>query len=232
MKTKSEYAYVLYHAKKIKAVNLFGGKCEQCGEDRPWILTFHHKDPNEKEFKIGELLSLRWSKLKNEVLKCRLLCHNCHRKIHNQNNITKDVISKQLLLEYKNIKGCQECSYDKCNGSLSFHHRNSKEKMFELSTKRIKTFDDLDLYIKDELDKCDVLCQNCHADLHFDEDRFEKYKDEIMEKVNNYRETQDPISHEIIKQLLSEGKTQIEIARLFGRNKSTISCIMKRHNLK
>ena len=63
-------------------VDYKGGKCIVCGYNR-YIgnLTFHHLDPNEKEFQIsGKSISLE--KLKVEADKCALLCHLCHGEVH------------------------------------------------------------------------------------------------------------------------------------------------------
>lgn len=69
---------------KIELVNIKGGKCERCGySECIRALTFHHRNPDEKEFGIsakGNTMSLE--KLKQEISKCHLLCFNCHMFIH------------------------------------------------------------------------------------------------------------------------------------------------------
>lgn len=66
---------------KQKAVDLLGGKCEKCGYNHYiGALEFHHKDPNHKDFEITS--SLSWDRIEAEVLKCTLLCANCHREEH------------------------------------------------------------------------------------------------------------------------------------------------------
>ncbi len=69
---------------KKKAVDLKGRRCEICGLVEDYcVYDFHHKDPNEKDFSLGDKKStLVWSKVKEEVDKCMLVCSNCHRKIH------------------------------------------------------------------------------------------------------------------------------------------------------
>lgn len=61
-----------------------GGKCEICGYDRcATALEFHHINPDEKEFGIGQKGYTRsFEKNKEEVDKCILVCANCHREIH------------------------------------------------------------------------------------------------------------------------------------------------------
>lgn len=67
---------------KLKAVALLGGKCAMCGYDRcTRALQFHHKDPKEKEFQISGS-SASWARIKAEVLKCVLVCANCHIEVH------------------------------------------------------------------------------------------------------------------------------------------------------
>ena len=55
---------------------------------------------------------------------------------------------------------CQRCGYDACIEALEFHHRNPKEKdptySFNWGIKKLKK----------ELDKCDILCANCHREVH------------------------------------------------------------------
>lgn len=61
-----------------------GGKCEICGYDRCiGALEFHHINPEEKEFGIGQKGYTRsMEKNKAEADKCILVCANCHREIH------------------------------------------------------------------------------------------------------------------------------------------------------
>lgn len=58
--------------------------CEDCGEENPVCLEFHHNDKNEKDQSVARLISYTSSKdrLKIEMGKCTLLCRNCHRKVH------------------------------------------------------------------------------------------------------------------------------------------------------
>lgn len=72
--------------RKLKLIQLKGGKCEICGYDKNIAsLTFHHIDPKTKFFNVElrNIANYKWSKVLNESAKCRLLCHNCHHEIHN-----------------------------------------------------------------------------------------------------------------------------------------------------
>lgn len=71
--------------------------------------------------------------------------------------------TKEKLIEYKGGK-CEKCGYNKCSDALEFHHNNPNEKDFGISTRGdIKSFEAL----KKEVDKCTLLCSNCHRELHF-----------------------------------------------------------------
>jgi hypothetical protein len=63
-------------------------KCSKCKEAHPATLDFHHKNPNEKEFQLTRLTHYGYSKerIKNEISKCIVLCANCHRKLHYNEN--------------------------------------------------------------------------------------------------------------------------------------------------
>ena len=69
---------------------------------------------------------------------------------------------KKLMVEYKG-GSCIICGYNKYLGALEFHHLNPKEKDFNLSHMKRYTFDDK---IKNELDKCVLVCSNCHREIH------------------------------------------------------------------
>lgn len=57
--------------------------CENCPENHPACLDFHHINPEEKRFAIANVKDfLSWSALKTEIAKRRVLCANCHRKEH------------------------------------------------------------------------------------------------------------------------------------------------------
>ena len=56
--------------------------CEKCGEDRWYLLDFHHINPNEKELAIASAISTSIDAVKKEIEKCIPLCSNCHREFH------------------------------------------------------------------------------------------------------------------------------------------------------
>lgn len=70
---------------------------------------------------------------------------------------------KQQCVDYKGGK-CSECGYNKCIGALDFHHLDPNKKDFSIGKKAINSFSDI---IKKELDKCILLCANCHREKHY-----------------------------------------------------------------
>ena len=58
--------------------------CKKCDEKRWWVLDFHHVD--EKKEDISTLLSHGITIVKKEIKKCEIVCANCHRDIHFQEN--------------------------------------------------------------------------------------------------------------------------------------------------
>lgn len=78
---------------------------------------------------------------------------------------------KVLAVEYKGSK-CQMCGYDKCIAALEFHHLDPTKKDFTIANSgHIRSFNN----IIPELDKCILLCSNCHREEH---DRLRKNEDE------------------------------------------------------
>lgn len=57
-------------------------KCAKCGDTRTYVLDFHHKDKDEKEFTIGKIKKGSLELIQKEIDKCAVLCANCHREFH------------------------------------------------------------------------------------------------------------------------------------------------------
>ena len=66
-----------------------------------------------------------------------------------------------MLIAYKGGK-CERCGYDKSSRALEFHHLNPSEKDFGISKVLTRSIQSL----KEEADKCVLLCSNCHAEIH------------------------------------------------------------------
>lgn len=73
-----EYMLRLYHERMAKAREQLGGRCVRCGETED--LDFDHVDRKQKSFTIGMMWSLSEVKFQAELMKCQLLCHDCHNK--------------------------------------------------------------------------------------------------------------------------------------------------------
>ena len=71
--------------------------------------------------------------------------------------------NKWKALQYKGGK-CQTCGEDR-PATLCFHHRDPSQKELKLDGRSFanRKWE----LIKEEVDKCDILCHNCHNMLHY-----------------------------------------------------------------
>ena len=60
--------------------------CICCGESRKYLIEFHHRDPNEKEFVMAHWRKKSKEAILEEIKKCDTLCKNCHAEYHYLNN--------------------------------------------------------------------------------------------------------------------------------------------------
>ena len=100
---------------------------------------------------------------------------NLSKKAYKKTNRTKELNRirrkeryrkyKIKAVEYKGGKCCR-CGYNKCVASLEFHHVDPDKKEAQVSK-----FFAMNSWnkIKTELDKCVLLCANCHNELHYNE---------------------------------------------------------------
>ena len=67
-----------------------------------------------------------------------------------------------MAVEYKG-GCCQRCGYDRCMDALEFHHIDPSQKDFSISEKGYTRSGER---VQRELDKCLMVCANCHRELH------------------------------------------------------------------
>lgn len=106
------------------------------------------------------------------TLKCTW--HVCNNLQRNNNKFCSDKCSnkyyvdkrrkavKQKAVEYKGGK-CEICGYNKCSDALHFHHSDPTEKDFAISKNgHSRSWE----RVRNEIDKCILICANCHAEEH------------------------------------------------------------------
>lgn len=69
---------------------------------------------------------------------------------------------KEKSVEYLGGK-CSKCGYNRCIIALEFHHKDPSKKSFTISGKHCLSWQ----RIREELDKCVLLCANCHREEEF-----------------------------------------------------------------
>jgi len=69
---------------------------------------------------------------------------------------------KLWALEYKGAK-CEKCGYNNSISALEFHHLDPNQKDFMISAGNLSS--DWTV-VKEELNKCILLCANCHREEH------------------------------------------------------------------
>ena len=106
-KYMAEYVRCRYISLKIKALQYKGNKCQKCGyDDCLAALSFHHRDPTQKEMSWGHLRKRNLEFIKKELDKCDLLCLNCHAKEHYKPEITQEA------LELLHLKARKVANYE------------------------------------------------------------------------------------------------------------------------
>lgn len=142
--------------KEVQTNHLTNGSIQSCG--------CLHNNSNKVFIKICKICGQEFSTHANN----RLYCYECSpdQKIYgNEYQKIKARAIKHQLIIYKGGK-CEKCGYNKCEGALQFHHLDPSQKDFTIAQQNIaKDFDITTLY--KEIDKCILLCANCHAEEHW-----------------------------------------------------------------
>lgn len=109
--------------------------------------------------KIGKPLSEYYAKGKKTESRLQAECKTCFNKRMARR-------WENYKIRFIEIKGehcsCSICGYNKCLAALEFHHLDSEEKDFQISKGYSYSFE----RIKKELEKCILVCANCHREIH------------------------------------------------------------------
>lgn len=91
----------------------------------------------------------------NFTNKMKSTCKKCHSK-----DIGRRLVwARNQAIEYKGGK-CEFCGYNKCSSALEFHHKDPTQK----DPLGLRAYKLSRLYA--EVDKCLLLCSNCHREEH------------------------------------------------------------------
>jgi len=223
---KAKSRLTLKWAKKLKYINMIGGKCINCGCQDIRCLEFHHE--SDKENVISELLKVsNDEKIEKEIVKCKVMCARCHSIYHHSGIIgeNKRRLNKKILLEFKGVDKCEKCGWSGHQSGFDFHHEGEKD--FILSTDvniRLNSVEDITNIIEEELNKCIVICRNCHRIEHSTK-TFENIKAEIYKKeVKTYKKT----DHNMVLDMFKKGMKLTSIAKELGVRKSLIHYIVNK----
>lgn len=136
--------------------------CSKCDIKAPTCLDFHHSDADTKTMAVGRMVTFGYGKdaLRDEIRKCRVLCANCHRKLH---YVPPERERKRWVHAQKRESGgCDRCE-ERDPACLDFHHTTDRK---EATVARLISDDYSRDRIRAEIERCQVLCANCHRTEH------------------------------------------------------------------
>lgn len=83
------------------------------------------------------------------------------KKCHNLRTIERGRKNREEYIAYKG-GACERCGYNRCCAALDFHHRDPSKKDPSFESIRYWGME----RAKEELDRCMLVCSNCHRELH------------------------------------------------------------------
>ena len=131
--------------------------CMDCGKHYPpCAMDFDHRDDEDKSFMISVGVSKYEEVFNAELAKCDLVCANCHRtRTKNRANGASWYCS--VYLSKFKTEPCVDCQLSFEPHQMDFDHRDPKSKLFDVSKPKGGRE-----AVLAEIDKCDIVCANCH----------------------------------------------------------------------
>lgn len=90
----------------------------------------------------------------------------CKNKTNQSYNLQQARGWKRKKIAVSRLGGhCSICGYKRNLAALTFHHKNPRKKHFQLDIRSLsnRKQDVIDI----EINKCILVCNNCHAELHY-----------------------------------------------------------------
>lgn len=97
---------------------------------------------------------------------CSRRCKTIHFNLLHQSYLAQQRRGRLRKLKLIALKGarCQRCGYGRNYAALEFHHPDPAEKEFSLDLRSLsnRKWE----VVVEEARKCELLCSNCHAEIH------------------------------------------------------------------
>lgn len=142
-------------------------ECQKCGKAQELLGRSLKQNKVTPHCLVCPICGTVFSLVERKNQGNRKYCYNCVPKTQDQTHKSTYYINRALKHQIVLYKGgkCEKCGYDKCEQALHFHHLNPDIKDFQIS-------ESYNLYgcnlekMKEEADKCIMICANCHAEIH------------------------------------------------------------------
>ncbi len=97
---------------------------------------------------------------------CSRQCKNIFLNQSLQSYEAQQARGRRRKLELIKLQGnqCEVCGYNKNYSALEFHHKAPAEKSFQLDLRSLSNRSWEVILV--EVEKCQLLCSNCHAEYH------------------------------------------------------------------
>lgn len=158
-----------YQATTVHGIARRQKYCSEDCHNKAWV-----KNNPERHRELSKLSRLRKpvicreckNPIPNELRKGgKIYCSNeCLSKANERNQKKYRTKKFNKFWQYKESKGCYLCGYNKFGGSLDFHHKDPEKKDRRIEGKHFSSQSPL---IVVEIEKCILLCKNCHYWIHY-----------------------------------------------------------------
>jgi hypothetical protein len=143
-------------------------KCKDCKQEKKckWNSNFTLKGKPEYIARCNDCFKLYQQKIRRKP------------ETKRNRNLAKFLFQKKRKkYAIERLGGrCKICGYNKSLAALIFHHKNPKDKKFTVGHLLDHSLENLNK----ELDKCELLCFNCHAETH-EKINYENYQNRFNE---------------------------------------------------
>lgn len=170
---KNRFKYGLsVHYRNQELVKTYKNRpCVDCNILYPFYVTdLDHTDWKEKKFNLSKAGSRSVESIVNELNKCEVRCANCHRdktykelkRKTNKSQYAKEREGVQHRINEIKNKPCTDCGLYFKPWQMDFDHTDAKNKLTSIGI-LLRITHDFDI-IKTEINKCDLVCANCHRE--------------------------------------------------------------------